>query len=92
MPIFEYPHGDAGCSVSGGDVYRGAGIASLQGWYLFSDYCSGIITALQATDGTLTGQVALGQIAGVSAICAGPDGELYVLSLGDGTVYRVDPA
>jgi glucose/arabinose dehydrogenase len=91
-PIFEYQHGDQGCSVSGGTVYRGAAIPSLVGWYLFSDYCSGIITALQATDGALTGQLQLGTLAAVSAICDGPDGELYVLSINDGVVFRIDPA
>jgi len=92
MPIFEYEHGDAGCSVTGGAVYRGNDVPSLAGWYLFSDFCSGIVTALQATNGALTGQVELGTISGVSAICAGPDGELYVLSLNDNTVYRVAAA
>jgi|JI10StandDraft_1071094.scaffolds.fasta_scaffold35026_4 glucose/arabinose dehydrogenase len=91
-PIFEYEHGDAGCSVSGGTVYRGSNVPSLVGWYVFSDYCSGLITALQATDGMLTGEVALGQLSNVSAICNGPDEEMYVLSLGDGTVHRIDPA
>lgn len=91
-PIYEYQHGDAGCSVSGGTVYRGTGVPALAGWYVFSDYCSGLITALQATDGVLTGEASLGQLGNVSAICDGPDGELYVLSLGDGTVLRIDPA
>jgi len=67
-------------------------VPSLAGWYLFSDYCSGIVTALQATDGTLTGQVELGTVSGVSAICAGPDGALYVLSLNDNAVYSVAAA
>ena len=91
-PIYEYQHGDAGCSVSGGTVYRGSNVPALTGWYVFSDYCSGLITALQATDGVLTGETALGQLSNVSAICAGPDEELYVLSLGDGTVLRIDAA
>jgi len=91
-PIFEYQHGDAGCSVSGGTVYRGSSVPALAGWYVFGDYCSGLITALQATDGVLTGEVALGQLSNVSAICTGPDEELYVLSLGEGTVYRIDAA
>ena len=91
-PIFEYPHGDDGCSVSGGTVYRGTAVPSLLGWYLFSDYCSGIISALQATDGVLTGQLQLGTLSAISAIGDGPDGELYVLSVGDGVVYRIDPA
>jgi glucose/arabinose dehydrogenase len=92
MPIFEYEHGSAGCSVSGGDVYHGSEVPSLVGWYLFSDYCSGIVTALQQTDGALTGHVELGTIGGVSAICTGPDGQLYVLSLNDNAVYRVAAA
>ncbi|MEQ1700630.1 MAG: PQQ-dependent sugar dehydrogenase [Ilumatobacteraceae bacterium] len=91
-PIFEYPHGDQGCSVSGGTVYRGSAIPSLAGWYLFSDYCSGIINALQATDGVLTGQLRLGTLSAISAIGDGPDGELYVLSVGTGVVFRIDPA
>ena len=92
MPIFEFEHGNAGCSVSGGDVYHGSEVPSLEGWYLFSDYCSGIITALHQTDGLLTGTVELGTISGVSAICSGPDGQLYVLSLNDNAIYRVAAA
>ena len=65
---------------------------SLVGWYLFSDYCSGIVTALQATDGELTGHLELGTVAGVSAICAGPDGEMYVLSLNGSAIYQVTGA
>lgn len=89
MPIFEFQHGPAGCSVSGGDVYHGSEVPALAGWYVFSDYCSGIVTALQQTDGALTGQVQLGTISAVSAICSGPDGQLYVLSLGDNAIYRI---
>lgn len=89
MPIFEYQHGEAGCSVSGGDVYHGSEVPSLAGWYVFSDYCSGIVTALHQTDGALTGHVELGTVGGVSAICSGPDGQLYVLSLNDNAIYRI---
>jgi len=89
MPIFEFQHGPAGCSVSGGDVYHGSEVPALAGWYVFSDYCSGIVTALQQTNGVLTGQVELGTIRAVSAICSGPDGQLYVLSLGDNAIYRI---
>ena len=92
MPIFEYQHGEAGCSVSGGDVYHGGDVPSLVGWYVFSDYCSGIVTALQQTDGALTGRVVLGTVSGVSAIRTGPDGQLYVLSLNDNAIYRITAA
>ncbi len=43
-PIFEYGR-DFGCSVTGGNVYRGAAIPDLEGVYLFGDFCSGWIWA-----------------------------------------------
>jgi glucose/arabinose dehydrogenase len=87
-PIHEYEHGDAGCSISGGAVYRGAAIPALVGWFVFGDYCSGNLYAIRAQDRALTGNVVLGNQASISAVRAGPDGELYVLSV-DGTVSRV---
>jgi glucose/arabinose dehydrogenase len=89
LPIWEYQHGDDGCSVSGGTVYRGNAVPSLVGWYVVTDYCSGKVWALQA-DGTV---VVLGTVTGnPSAIVTGPDGELYVLAHSEGVAYRIDPA
>jgi glucose/arabinose dehydrogenase len=87
-PFYEYSHND-GCSVSGGEVYRGSAIAALAGWYVFADYCSGVVWGLQITlDDTgnpvLGGQKRLGDSADVSAVEVGPDGELYVLSFSEG--------
>ena len=47
LPVAEYAH-DAGCSVTGGYVYRGGAIDGLRGWYLFSDYCSGLLFGLRS--------------------------------------------
>lgn len=92
-PIWEYPHGDDGCSVSGGAVYRGSAISSLVGWYVVADYCSGRVWALQAgADNALTGNVPLGVVANPSAVVRGPDGELFVLSHGDGVIVAITPA
>ena len=91
-PIYEYPHGDDGCSISGGVVYHGNAIPSLDGWYVFGDYCSGHVTALHATNGVLDGNVPLGVVSNVVSFGIGADGELYVLSVGEGTLYRVDAA
>ena len=85
MPIHEYEHGAAGCSISGGMVYRGPAIPELAGWYVYSDYCSGQVRALQIADRAVTRELTLAQSSQVSAVTEGPDGELYVLSL-DGTV------
>ena len=47
LPVWEYSH-SAGCSITGGYVYRGDAIPALHGWYVYSDYCTGIITAIHA--------------------------------------------
>ena len=86
-PIWEYPHGDEGCSVSGGAVYRGSAVPSLVGWYVVADYCSGNVWALQAgADNTLAGNVPLGVVPNPSAVVRGPDGELFVLAHGEGAL------
>ena len=48
-PIYDYPHfggNFAGCSVTGGYVYRGP-IQSLQGTYFFSDFCQARLWSLR---------------------------------------------
>jgi hypothetical protein len=53
FPVYEYNHVGNGCTgtVVGGHVYRGAE-ESLQGRYLFADYCQGFIKSL-VWDGNL---------------------------------------
>ncbi len=38
-PLFTYDHAQ-GCSISGGFVYRGSASHSIDGDYLFTDYCT----------------------------------------------------
>ncbi len=91
QPIHEYEHVGQDCSISGSALYRGAAIPALVGWYVFADYCSGQIRALQIADRAVVKQVPLGTAASVTAISEGPDGELYVLS-GGGQIYAITPA
>lgn len=88
-PVLTYQHGNDGCSVSGGAPYRGTAIPELEPAFVYSDFCSGIIWALDLAGGRnltlLTG------FNSVSAVRAGPDGELYILEL-SGNVYRIVPA
>jgi glucose/arabinose dehydrogenase len=90
-PIFEYPNPDEGCSVTGGFVYRGTGIPDLQGAYVFADYCEGELRALTQAGGGVTAERRLGvSTSNVAAFGEDGDGELYVLSQGEG-LLRVDP-
>ncbi|MEI7548363.1 MAG: PQQ-dependent sugar dehydrogenase [Actinomycetota bacterium] len=93
MPVFEYSHGRDGCAVAGGAVYRGSKIPTLQGWYLFGDYCSGIVRALHTVPGQATPDVVeLGTQPTTSAVSAGPDGEVYAVDAGNGRITRLTAA
>ncbi|MGH2349261.1 MAG: PQQ-dependent sugar dehydrogenase [bacterium] len=88
-PIAEYNHA-AGCSVTGGYVYRGRRIPALAGRYLFGDYCSGTIWTLTASgDGWSTAPL-LSTDLRISSFGEDEDGELYVVDHGGG-VYRIVP-
>lgn len=90
-PLHVYAHGDDGCSISGGEVYRGDDIAGLDGWYVFGDFCSGKVWALEVLDDGTAGEVReIGNVPQLVAVVAAPDGELWVLSLG-GALHPVLP-
>jgi glucose/arabinose dehydrogenase len=89
-PIHEYEHLGNDCSITGSALYRGTAIPALVGWYVFADYCSGQIRALQIADHAEVKQVTLGHVDSVVSINEGPDGELFVLSAG-GAIFAVTP-
>jgi glucose/arabinose dehydrogenase len=90
MPVYEYGHGSAGCSVTGGVVYRGSTIPALRGAYVYSDYCAGGVNALAVNGQKLVAQKRLSNDPpNVSSFGVGPNGEVYVLSLGGG-LFRLD--
>ena len=89
LPIVEYGNPDQGCSVTGGYVYRGPRLPSIQGAYVYGDYCSGTIWALDYD--MLEHRVLADTPLRIAAFAEGPDGELYILSF-DGKLYRLRPA
>ena len=94
-PIHEYDHND-GSSITGGYVYRGSAIPALVGSYLFSDYYPGPIWGLSDPYGTpsLIDVVnnSTTDASYISSFAEDADGELYVLSYGNGYVYRIEAA
>lgn len=95
LPVIEYSHeATGGCSITGGYVYRGEAIPSLQGRYLFSDYCSGEIWAADpGSEDTLWSFASLLR-SGLQISSFGEDnaGELYVTDIRGGGIYRIVPA
>jgi len=99
LPVASYTHEGGNCSVSGGVVARTSSYGDLNGWYVYGDYCSGQVWALDTTSVTSTpggpvGEPTIIEIATVpalSAVVEGPFGDIYALSV-NGPVYRLAPA
>jgi len=95
-PLVEYDH-TTGKSMTGGAVYRGKGIPSLRGAYVYADYDSNAVWSLvyDRDKGTVSTPVSLKQdlnnVTAIVAIRTGPDGELYLISL-KGGLYRLEAA
>jgi glucose/arabinose dehydrogenase len=89
LPVLEYGH-DAGCSITGGYVYRGAAIPALQGTYFYGDYCSGFVKSFR-WQGAVTEQrnwPTLAPGGGITSFGEDAAGELY-LTTASGDVYRM---
>jgi Glucose / Sorbosone dehydrogenase len=98
-PVFDYEHtpdpnagGPDRCAIIGGYVVRDAGLGALDGHYLYTDYCSGAIRALQlpaTASGSASGDCWTG-LRVSNPVSFGEDaaGRLYVVSE-EGPVYRI---
>ena len=103
-PVFEYGHGGpegtpgADTCIIGGYVYRGTAIPALQGTYIYGDFGSGRIRALQIVEGVNVngglqdGHHNFANLPNVFMGCFGEDaaGELYVCDYEGGRILRID--
>lgn len=83
-PVAEYAHEKGRCSITGGYVYRGARLPSLDGAYLYGDYCSGEIFALA---GGRQHTLLKTELA-IASFGQDQDGELFVVGHG-GSIHRL---
>lgn len=94
-PVFVYGRaGDpAGCSITGGEVYRGTAIPELFGAYLFGDYCTSRLWAVSVATGEVVFADLGVQIPGRELVdfATLPDGEIVAMSLA-GEIVRIVPA
>lgn len=84
-PIFEYGHDNGDRSVTGGFVYRGTELPSLVGKYVYGDFVSGRIWALDATNDT--NALLLEPRLSIASFGTDNENELYVCDFG-GTIYK----
>jgi glucose/arabinose dehydrogenase len=90
MPIAEYSH-QLGCSVTGGYVYRGTAQPALRGVYIFGDYCSGRLFTVHSNGGAFTTRTVADTALNISSFGEDEAGELYLVDLSGGGLYRVVP-
>jgi len=88
MPILEYSHAQNACSITGGYRYRGTQIPSLKGAYLYGDYCTGLISTATQTNGVWTSKTLFATTLNISSFGEDLSGELYVMDVAKGIVYR----
>ena len=85
-PIHDYDRGD-GKSVTGGYVYRGNRLPSLQGAYLFGDYASRKLWTLRENpNGTYNREQLMTLPFALSSFGVDNEGELYLLNFGGGSI------
>ncbi len=91
-PVAGYTHAD-GCSVTGGHVYAGSALPTLQRRYVYGDFCTGTLWTLRGTDRRRATDVRreAATLPQLTHIGADPDGELLFASAA-GVLYRAVPA
>ena len=86
-PRAVYGH-DEGAAVVGGFVYRGSAMPELYGWYVYADYASGRVWAVNTTGSgapvELTDESFL-----ISSFAELPNGELLIVSYTEG-IYQLE--
>jgi len=86
-PVYVYSHA-AGCSITGGYMYRGSALKADRGRYFFGDYCSGTIWSLKRTGSRVSVRRERGSVQQLTTFGQDAAGELYAASE-SGTLYKL---
>jgi glucose/arabinose dehydrogenase len=89
LPVTDYGH-DQGCTVIGGYVDRSTTPSRLSGGYLFGDYCSGRLWAIDPRRDAWREPTVVGESgANLSAFGEDESGALYAADIAGGEILRV---
>ena len=90
-PVITHRHSDGWCSITGGYVVRDPRLPSLDGRYVYGDFCRGVINVATLRQGGARGVRALG-VARVEQLASfGEDGRARVYAVSHaGPVYRLE--
>lgn len=87
QPVAQYTHA-AGCSVTGGFVYRGRNVKRIVGRYFYGDFCSGRVWSLDARVAAPKARLEGIRVDQLTSFGEGAGGELYLVSHA-GEIYRL---
>ena len=95
-PLHQYAHSAERCSgsVTGGYVYRGTALRGLQGLYFWGDYCDDLVRSFRRSGDMAVDHEtwpALSRSDGLVSFGEDGVGELYIVSLSDGRIYKIVP-
>jgi uncharacterized repeat protein (TIGR03806 family) len=91
-PVYDYDHA-VGASITGGFVYRGNAISALRGRYVFADFVSGWVAALQDNgSGGYAREELFDDDQQVSGFGQGVDGEVYYFDYATGRALKIVPS
>jgi glucose/arabinose dehydrogenase len=89
LPIWEYSQSEGDRSVTGGFVYRGPSLPDLVGQYIYADYVSGRIWALDYSDmENPTNTELIDTNLGIASFGVDSENELYICAF-DGKIYKL---
>ncbi len=89
FPVYEYGHKGGNCSITGGYVYRGKEVPELYGKYIFGDFCSGKVWALERTESGFRAKLLFDTDFLISTFGENHRGEVYVVDYKGGKIYRI---
>jgi glucose/arabinose dehydrogenase len=91
LPVWVYNHSNSDVSITGGFVYRGSAIPALIGRYVYGDFASGRVWALQYDSiNPTTNSLLISSNKNISGFAQGINGELYLISYGEGRLFRIN--
>nr|WP_246440697.1 PQQ-dependent sugar dehydrogenase [Rhabdobacter roseus] len=89
-PVYDYSQADGDKSITGGFVYRGTALPALVGKYIYGDYVSGRVWALEVNNGQAgTNRLLVSNAGRISAFGVDAQQELYFCEYGGGKIMRL---
>lgn len=88
-PIFDYDQTKGDRSITGGYVYRGKSLPTLKGQYIYADFISGRMWALEVSNERPKNNTLLMESKiQVSSFGVDESNEIYMAGYGDGKIYK----